>query len=279
MKSFFCAAFLLLLCNHSNAQITITGTVSNKYNASLIGANIVVKGTTTGTITDLDGSFSLNIPIGATHIIVSYTGYEDKQIKLSRSNRNYNIILSLEDRRFRLQKFDSRRFPLLFDGYMQSYRFVNAKRGERIKIPVKDKLKKRYVYVLFQQPNSVSASILDFNIISKKDCRSIIEFITNSSKGYIHIINFDKAYNNIFNKLCLENSVIVSDNRRECFDIYRAVGIDAGLRDIWDGCENVLHIQDRNCKIRDRRKTSPCYQPRSPNMQYFTSSGTPVMFF
>ncbi len=43
----------------------IKGTVVDATGAPIIGANIVVKGTTTGTITDMDGKFSLEVPAGA----------------------------------------------------------------------------------------------------------------------------------------------------------------------------------------------------------------------
>ena len=45
----------------------------------IIGATVMVKGTQNGKITDLDGKFTLSVPIGAT-IVVSFVGYEDKEI-------------------------------------------------------------------------------------------------------------------------------------------------------------------------------------------------------
>lgn len=46
----------------------------------IIGANVVIKGTTNGTISDFDGNFSIqNIPANAV-LIVSYIGYVDKEI-------------------------------------------------------------------------------------------------------------------------------------------------------------------------------------------------------
>ena len=45
----------------------------------IIGATVRVKGTQIGKITDMDGKFTLNVPIGAT-IVVSFVGYEDKEI-------------------------------------------------------------------------------------------------------------------------------------------------------------------------------------------------------
>ncbi|WP_368122786.1 carboxypeptidase-like regulatory domain-containing protein [Bacteroides cellulosilyticus] len=49
---------------------TVVGTVSDNY-GPVIGASVVVKGTTQGVITDLDGNFKLEVPVGAT-IVISY---------------------------------------------------------------------------------------------------------------------------------------------------------------------------------------------------------------
>lgn len=57
---------------------TVVGTVSDNY-GPVIGASVVVKGTTQGVITDLDGNFKLEVPVGAT-IVISYIGYKEKEI-------------------------------------------------------------------------------------------------------------------------------------------------------------------------------------------------------
>ncbi|WP_299094301.1 TonB-dependent receptor [uncultured Bacteroides sp.] len=57
----------------------VTGTVTDSY-GPVIGASVIVKGTTNGVITDMDGNFKLEVPIGAT-IVISYVGYKDKEIK------------------------------------------------------------------------------------------------------------------------------------------------------------------------------------------------------
>lgn len=57
----------------------VSGTVTDQF-GPVIGASVVVKGTTNGMITDMDGNFKLEVPIGAT-IVVSYVGYTDKEIK------------------------------------------------------------------------------------------------------------------------------------------------------------------------------------------------------
>ncbi|MBL7790998.1 MAG: carboxypeptidase-like regulatory domain-containing protein, partial [Saprospiraceae bacterium] len=63
------------LCQFAIAQRTITGKVTDESTKEpLIGANILVVGTSTGTITDFDGSYSLTLPSGAAELDFSYTG-------------------------------------------------------------------------------------------------------------------------------------------------------------------------------------------------------------
>ena len=69
----------------------ITGTVVDINGESIIGANIVVKGTTNGIITDFDGKFSLNVPTKST-LLVTYIGYLDQEIVVARKS-SFNIIL------------------------------------------------------------------------------------------------------------------------------------------------------------------------------------------
>ena len=69
------------------AQRTIRGTVTDAGNGDpLIGANILAVGTSTGTITDIDGSYSLQVPEGITELEVSYTGYNTNRVSLGASN-------------------------------------------------------------------------------------------------------------------------------------------------------------------------------------------------
>ena len=48
---------------------TVTGTVVDANGEPIIGANVVVKGTTTGTITDMDGRFTLNVPLNRANAL------------------------------------------------------------------------------------------------------------------------------------------------------------------------------------------------------------------
>jgi len=70
---------------------TITGKVVDANGEPIIGANIVEVGTTNGTVTDIDGNFSLKVADNAT-IRVSYIGYVDQQINTS-GRTSFNITL------------------------------------------------------------------------------------------------------------------------------------------------------------------------------------------
>ena len=59
----------------------------------MAGVNVIVEGTTIGTMTDSNGNFTLNVPSTSIKIKFSYIGYED-QIVLIKNNRNLNITLN-----------------------------------------------------------------------------------------------------------------------------------------------------------------------------------------
>lgn len=70
----------------------INGMVVDEAGEPIIGANILQKGTTNGTITDFDGKFSLNVPAQAT-ITVTYIGYKTQEITLKPGQKNIKITL------------------------------------------------------------------------------------------------------------------------------------------------------------------------------------------
>ena len=73
--------------------VSLTGTVKDADTEEpVIGASILVKNTTTGTITDLDGHFSLTVPQGAT-VVVSSIGYNDYEFVAEDRLGNINIAL------------------------------------------------------------------------------------------------------------------------------------------------------------------------------------------
>lgn len=64
-------------------QNTVSGVVYDETGEPLIGASVMVKGTQTGTATDMDGKFSLNAKPGTT-LVVSYMGYLTQEVKTGR---------------------------------------------------------------------------------------------------------------------------------------------------------------------------------------------------
>lgn len=72
---FFLSTCILTL----QAQTTIKGTITDDAGEAVIGASILEKGTTNGTVSDLDGNFSLSAPIGST-LQVSYIGYVTQEV-------------------------------------------------------------------------------------------------------------------------------------------------------------------------------------------------------
>ena len=65
---------------------SITVTIVDSKGEPIIGANVVEKGTTNGTITDFDGNATLNIKPGAT-VQVSFVGYKTTEVKVSKNMR------------------------------------------------------------------------------------------------------------------------------------------------------------------------------------------------
>ena len=64
------------------AQRTVTGTVIDNGGLPLIGVNIVVEGTTVGAVTDIDGTYSINVPERNETLVFSYTGYTTETISI-----------------------------------------------------------------------------------------------------------------------------------------------------------------------------------------------------
>jgi TonB-dependent SusC/RagA subfamily outer membrane receptor len=94
MKQFLFLFLFLISAGFMSAQRTITGTVTDEAGVSLIGANVIVKeAPTVGTITDIDGSFSLQIPSGGATLVISYAGYSTKEIPLT-ADASYTVTLA-----------------------------------------------------------------------------------------------------------------------------------------------------------------------------------------
>ena len=79
-RLFLVALFSVLAIGAAAQSKTVSGTVTDKTGETVIGASIVVKGTTNGTITDIDGKFTIsNVPDNGI-IQVSFVGYKTQDI-------------------------------------------------------------------------------------------------------------------------------------------------------------------------------------------------------
>ena len=74
----------------------VSGKIVDENGEAVIGANILVLGTGSGTVSDIDGNFSLNVAKFPVTIKISYIGYADKTVKLTSSRAN-TITLKVED--------------------------------------------------------------------------------------------------------------------------------------------------------------------------------------
>lgn len=73
-------------------QKTITGTVTDDTGLPLPGANVIIKGTSTGTQSDFDGNYSISAGVGQT-LTFSYVGFDTKEVKVGNSN-SINVTLN-----------------------------------------------------------------------------------------------------------------------------------------------------------------------------------------
>lgn len=69
----------------SNSVRNVSGKILDDNGEPLPGVTVVVKGTTIGTATDLGGNYSLTLPNGATHLVISYVGYASKELPITSS--------------------------------------------------------------------------------------------------------------------------------------------------------------------------------------------------
>lgn len=83
MKRILPLLFLWCLCLSVQAQQTVTGMVTDDSGEPLIGVSIAEEGTSSGTVTDIDGSFSLRVVGSDPTLVFSYTGFESQRIPLN----------------------------------------------------------------------------------------------------------------------------------------------------------------------------------------------------
>ncbi len=85
-KHVFTLIMFLSMVTVGVAQRTITGMITSSDGEALVGASVVVKGTSTGTLTDVDGKFSLAVPKEAQTLLFSFVGYQTQEVPIGTSN-------------------------------------------------------------------------------------------------------------------------------------------------------------------------------------------------
>lgn len=96
IKSQLTFLFLLSLgITMSHAQQRITGHVTNEAGEALIGVNVLIKGTSTGTVTDIEGVYLLDVPDESSVLIFSYTGYSAQEIEVG-SQTTIDVLLNTD---------------------------------------------------------------------------------------------------------------------------------------------------------------------------------------
>lgn len=81
---------------YSESGLYIQGLIRDENNQPLPGANVLVKGTSTGTVTDYNGSFILEVPVNSQTLVISYVGYETVEVPVSSSVLNITMASSLQ---------------------------------------------------------------------------------------------------------------------------------------------------------------------------------------
>lgn len=91
------ATLTVLVCGTAVAQSTVTGVVMAEGEPDpVIGANVVLKGTTNGTITDFDGNFSIEAKAGDV-LVFSYLGYKTQEVKVTNTSAPVKVTLASDN--------------------------------------------------------------------------------------------------------------------------------------------------------------------------------------
>ena len=76
------------------AQLKVTGKITGEQGEDLPGVTVLVKGTTTGTVTASTGAYSLNVPNGNATLVFSFIGYSAQEIAVAnRSTINVKMVI------------------------------------------------------------------------------------------------------------------------------------------------------------------------------------------
>ncbi|MDN5216771.1 SusC/RagA family TonB-linked outer membrane protein [Fulvivirgaceae bacterium BMA12] len=93
---YYLIILLSALCTNTAwaQQVVVNGKVLDKSsNETLAGVNVLIKGTTSGVITDIDGNFSLSVDDPESILIFSYIGYLSQEVSLAKVSSPFNVFL------------------------------------------------------------------------------------------------------------------------------------------------------------------------------------------
>ncbi len=93
-KIFLLILFVTVATGQLFAQRTITGKVTDANTGDpMIGVNVLIEGSTTGTVTDLDGKYNLKVPASGNVLVFSFVGYESQTITLNNNSNVVDVVL------------------------------------------------------------------------------------------------------------------------------------------------------------------------------------------
>jgi len=88
--------FVLIGTLSSFAQRTVKGTITDTKSEPIIGATVIIKGQAgVGTITDIDGKFTLNVPANGQTLVISYTGMKKQEVNITGKN-SISVVMEEE---------------------------------------------------------------------------------------------------------------------------------------------------------------------------------------
>lgn len=96
MKRFLLLSFFLVSVSSLFAQVSVSGKVTDETGSAMPGVNVLLKGTTSGTTTDADGNFTVQLN-GGTILVFSFIGYETQEVNVgSRSTIEVQLLPNVQ---------------------------------------------------------------------------------------------------------------------------------------------------------------------------------------
>jgi TonB-linked SusC/RagA family outer membrane protein len=86
-QGFFAILFVMLSSLSFGQSFNVKGTVTSENGEGLPGASIILKGTSTGTTTDADGKYALNLPDASGTLVFTYIGYEAQELAIANQSQ------------------------------------------------------------------------------------------------------------------------------------------------------------------------------------------------